>query len=103
MGHYRAVQPDPEARVGVAEFPRQIVAASSWLEELSREVPAKLGSKRALITWPMRDLAFSAKRVLPRVRSAFTDVEVVELPRAKHYFQEDEAETVAAAIRDRFA
>jgi haloalkane dehalogenase len=103
MGHYRAVQPDPEARVGVAEFPRQIVAAAPWLEELSREVSAKLRSKRALITWPMRDVAFSAKRVLPRVRSAFTDVQVVELPQAKHYFQEDESEPVAVAIRDRFA
>jgi haloalkane dehalogenase len=103
MEHYRAVQPTPEARVGVAEFPRQIVAATPWLEELSREVPAKLGSKRTLITWPMRDVAFSAKRVLPRVRSEFTDVHVVELPEAKHYFQEDAHGTVAAAIRDRFA
>jgi haloalkane dehalogenase len=50
----------------------------------------------------MRDLAFSAKRVLPRVRSAFTDVQVVELPAAKHYFQEDASEAVAAAIRERF-
>jgi haloalkane dehalogenase len=56
-----------------------------------------------LITWPMRDVAFSAKRVLPRVRSEFTDVHVVELPEAKHYFQEDAHGTVAAAIRDRFA
>jgi haloalkane dehalogenase len=103
MEHYRAVQPTPEARVRVAEFPRQIVAATPWLEELSREVPAKLGSKRTLITWPMRDVAFSAKRVLPRVRSEFTDVHVVELPEAKHYFQEDAHGTVAAAIRDRFA
>ena len=103
MDHYRAVQPTPEARVGVAEFPRQIVAATPWLEQLSRDVPTKLGSKRTLITWPMRDFAFSAKRVLPRVRSAFKDVRVVELADAKHYFQEDAPGTVAAAIRERFA
>ena len=103
MEHYRAVQPTPEARVGVAEFPRQIVAATPWLEQLSRDVPEKLGSKRTLITWPLRDFAFSAKRVLPRVRSTFADVEVVELPEAKHYFQEDAFDRVAAAIRARFS
>ncbi|HEX2046872.1 MAG TPA: alpha/beta fold hydrolase [Acidimicrobiales bacterium] len=103
MEHYRAVQPTPAHRVGVAALPRQIVAARPWLEELSRTVPARLGDKRALITWPLRDMAFPARRMLPRARAAFRDVTVVELPRAKHYFQEDCADEVTAAISERFS
>ena len=102
MDHYRAVQPTPEARRGVAEFPRQIVAASDWLARLERDVATSLHDKRVLITWPMRDVAFSAKRELPRVRDSFSDHVVVELPEARHYFQEDASEDVARAIVERF-
>jgi haloalkane dehalogenase len=51
----------------------------------------------------MRDVAFPVKRVLPRVRNGFDDVRVVELREAKHYFQEDAPDLVAAAIRERFS
>jgi haloalkane dehalogenase len=50
----------------------------------------------------MRDVAFSAKRELPRVRDSFSDHVVVELPEARHYFQEDASEDVARAIVERF-
>ncbi len=103
MEHYRAVQPTPAHRVGVAALPRQLVAAGPWLEELARTVPARLGGKKTLVTWPLGDTAFPAKRTLPRVCEAFGDVHVVELPGAKHYFQEDAASDVAAAIRQRFS
>ena len=43
MQHYRAVQPRPDARKGVAEMPKQILAARPLLGRLAREVPAKLG------------------------------------------------------------
>ena len=102
MDNYRGVQPTPEARVGVAEFPRQIVAATPWLEPLSSAVPRVLGGKRALIVWPMRDVAFRARDALPRVRAAFSDAVVVELPDARHYMQEDAPDEIARAIRDRF-
>jgi haloalkane dehalogenase len=102
MEHYRRVQPTPADRVGVAEFPRQILAATPWLAELSKAVPSELGAKRVLVTFPMRDVAFRAGDVLPRMREAFTDAEVVELPQAKHYFVEDAPDEVAAAIVRRF-
>src|SRR5215212_1490009 len=102
MDHYRRVQPTPEARVGVAEFPRQIVAATPWLAQLSVAVPRELGSKRVLITFPMRDVAFRPGDTLPRMRQAFSDAEVVELPRAKHYFVEDAPDEVAEAVLRRF-
>ena len=103
MDHYRAVQPTPEARIGVAELPRQIVAATPFLADLARSVPRLLGAKRALITFPMRDAAFRPDDVLPRLRSSFSDVTVVELRDAGHYFVEDAPDEVAAAVVDRFA
>jgi haloalkane dehalogenase len=100
--HYRAVQPNPAARVGVAEFPRQITAAAGWLARLHEAVAHNLADKPVLIVWPMRDVGFPARRTLPRVRAAFDDVEVVQLPEARHYFLEDASDPVAAAIRARF-
>lgn len=102
MEHYRAVQRSADARVAVAELPRQIVAARPWLAELASAVPRELGAKRALVTFPLRDVAFPAKTVLPRMRATFSDIEVVELPKAKHFFVEDAPGEVAAAIARRF-
>jgi haloalkane dehalogenase len=103
MEHYRAVQPAPAHRVGIAEFPRQIVAAGPWLEELAQTVPAKLGAKKTLVTWAARDTAFPEQRTVPRICAPFADVQLVRLPLAKHYFQEDAAEDVAAAVTERFS
>lgn len=99
--HYRLVQPTPEARRGVATMPKQIIDATPLLERLSRDVPEKLGSKRALIVWGLKDRGFRPS-MIPRVRQAFTDVEVVELERAKHYIQEDAPAEIADAIARRF-
>jgi len=89
MEHYRAVQPNPDARKSVAEMPKQLLAARPLLARLGREVPDKLGAKRALIVWGMKDFAFR-------------DHVLVELPTAEHFIQEDAPERIAAAISDRF-
>ena len=102
MEHYRRVQPTPEARVGVAELPRQIRDAHDFLAGLAEAVPRELGGKRVLITFPMRDAAFRPDAVLPRMRSTFKDARVVELENAGHYFIEDAPGEVAAAVRDYF-
>ncbi len=102
MTHYRAVQPNPEARKGVARMPREILAARPLLERLGREVPAKLGAKPALFVWGMKDFAFRPGPSLPRMRAAFPDHIVVELATAKHFIQEDAARAIAAAIIERF-
>jgi haloalkane dehalogenase len=64
-------------------------------------VPAKLGSKRALIPWGMKDPGFRPS-MIPRMRGAFPDAVVVELPQAKHYIQEDAPVEIADAIAERF-
>jgi haloalkane dehalogenase len=99
--HYRNVQPTPTARKGVAEMPKQIVGAQPLLERLSREVPAKLGSKPALFVWGMKDLGFRPS-MLRRMRLTFPDQMLVELPNAKHYIQEDAPAEIADAIGKRF-
>ena len=102
MEHYRRVQPTPEARVGVARMPKEILAAGLLLGRLAREVPDKLGVKPALLVWGMRDFAFRPGPNLPRMRAAFGDHELVELPDARHYIQEDAPERITEAIRNRF-
>jgi haloalkane dehalogenase len=102
MRHYRAVQPNPEARRGVAEMPKQIMAAHRLLARLAEEVPAKLGSKPALFVWGMKDFAFRPGPTLPHMRAAFPDHVLVELPDAKHFIQEDAPDEIAAAITERF-
>jgi len=102
MEHYRKVQPTPEARAGVARMPKEILAARPLLERLASEVPAKLGSKPALLVWGMKDFAFKPGPNIPRMRAAFADHRLVELPDAKHYIQEDAPERITEAILDRF-
>jgi haloalkane dehalogenase len=102
MEHYRRVQPSSEARVGVARMPKEILAARPLLERLASDVPAKMGAKPVLLVWGMKDFAFPPGPNIPRMRRAFTDHVIVELPAAKHYIQEDAAERIAEAIDERF-
>ncbi|MFF9499733.1 haloalkane dehalogenase [Streptomyces sp. NPDC014656] len=100
--HYRMAQPTKESRRGLAVMPGEIRAARPLLEDLARDVPARLGSKPALAIWGMRDMVFRPKACLPRIRSAFTALEVVELRRAKHFIQEDAPDRIVTAITEHF-
>jgi haloalkane dehalogenase len=102
MAHYRGVQGSPEDRAGVARMPKEILAAAPLLERLAREVPANLGGKPALLVWGMKDVAFRPGPMLPRIRGAFPDHVLVELPNAKHFIQEDAPDQIAQAIVERF-
>ncbi|MGK8503478.1 haloalkane dehalogenase [Nocardia asiatica] len=100
--HYRAVQPTADARRGLAVTPGQIRAARPLLERLARDVPALLGDKPTLLTWGMRDMAFRPNTCIPRMRATFADLEVVELPHARHFIQEQAPDAITAAIAKRF-
>lgn len=100
--HYRGVQATPGLRVAVAQAPRQIVAAAPWLAALEGRVQRSLADRRVLVTYPMADRAFPAKTTLPRFRATFDDIQVVELPGAKHFFLEGQSPRVVEAIRARF-
>ncbi|MGO3328330.1 alpha/beta fold hydrolase [Gordonia sp. (in: high G+C Gram-positive bacteria)] len=99
---YRAVQPDWDARRGLAVMPAQIRAARPLLAKLSTDVPTTLGAKPALAVWGMRDMVFRPNTCLPRVRDSFADLTVVELPEAGHFVPEDAPYALARAIVDRF-
>ena len=101
MEHYRAVQPTPEMRAGMAQFPIEILASGEWLDELDGQVKTNLVSKQVLLVWGMKDLSFRPK-FLTRLKEEFPDQVVVELPEAKHFIQEDAPDEIIAAITDRF-
>jgi len=101
MDHYRAVQPTPEMRVALPIAPREILASGDWLEDLDAQVKANLASKRVLLVWGMKDMAFRPK-FLTQMKGIFPDRVVVELPESKHFIQEDAPDEIIAAIIDRF-
>jgi haloalkane dehalogenase len=101
MEHYRAVQPTPDLRVGLARAPRDILDSGDWLQDLEAQVKANLASKPALLVWGMKDFGFRPK-LLARMKQVFSNPVVVELPDAKHYIQEDAPDEIIAAIIDRY-
>lgn len=100
--HYRLVQPTEAARRGLTFMPKEIRAARPLLDGLARDVPARLGHKPTLAVWGMRDMIFRPKACIPRIHAAFTDLHVVELPRARHFIQEHAPGEIISAIADRF-
>ncbi|MFE9785991.1 haloalkane dehalogenase [Nocardia salmonicida] len=102
IDHYRMVQPTTESRRGLGVIARQIRDARPLLDQLSRDVPAILGDKPTLLVWGMRDMVYRPKAHIPRMRSVFTDLEVVELPRAQQFIQEHAPNEIAEAIAKRF-
>lgn len=100
--HYRAVQPTAQARQALTVTPREIRAARPLLSRLAEDVPAALGDKPTLLVWGMRDMVFRPSACIPRMRAAFSDLEVTELPRARHFIQEYEPAAIATAIAGRF-
>ena len=99
MRHYRGVQPTPEARTGVAVFPRQILAAQAWLSELAAGVQRSLASKPLLLFWGVRDPLLRPS-MLARWKATFVHHRVVELANAKHFIQEDAPAEMARGILD---
>jgi haloalkane dehalogenase len=102
MEHYRCAQPTPEARWGVAEFPRQILASAGWLERLASQAPPALGDKPVLLVWGMKDPGFGSRKVIQRWQRAFPSAEVVVLADASHYIQEDAPDQIADAVIKHF-
>ncbi|MFJ9870259.1 haloalkane dehalogenase [Streptomyces sp. NPDC101165] len=100
--HYRTVQPTAEARRGLTVMPKEIRAARPLLDQLARDVPVLLGDKPTLLVWGMRDMVFRPNACIPRIRDTFTDLDVVELPRARHFIQEHAPDAIVEAIAKRF-
>ena len=96
---YQDAQPTPEARRGVAEFPRQIRRARPMLEQLATNAPKALGSKPVELVWAMKDPAFGNVAVLARWERDFPSAHVTKIENANHYIQEDAPAELADAVR----
>lgn len=95
---YQDAQPAPEARRGVAEFPRQIRLARPMLERLAGEAPKALGNKPMELVWAMKDPAFGNVAVMARWQRDFPKAHLTRVDNANHYIQEDAPEAIAAAV-----
>ena len=71
MDHYRGPQPTPAARRGVAEFPRQILAARPWLQRLAERAPNVLRDKPVLLICGRNNPAFGTQDVIDRWKTCF--------------------------------
>ena len=87
----------PLERRGVAAFyPGQITAASEYMAEVEAGL-RRVGDRRALIFWGMRDRGFP-RADLERFEKAFPDHKTIELADAGHFFFEDSAEQMVKEI-----
>lgn len=96
MYHYREAMPTPTSRIGAAEFPVQLTAATPWLARLETDVAARLSNVPLLLTWGLHDPMFS-RPFMERFRETFRAARVHRLD-AKHYIQEDAPKEIAEAI-----
>ena len=94
--HYLRPLPTAEDRKGCYVFPKQIVAATPWLDELSRRLPT-LAGKPKLIVWGMKDIAFRPKE-LARWERTFPDARIVRLPTVGHFVQEEAPDALGEAV-----
>ena len=96
MEHYREPLPTPLSRIGVAEFPRQLLAATLWLGDLRDQVRDRLVNVPLLLVWGIHDVAFQ-RTFMERFREDFRLTTVHRLD-AKHYIQEDQPGEIARAV-----
>ena len=61
-----------------------------------------LRQKPMLLVWGMKDPLFGKQRVINRWKRDFPAAELVTLPGANHFIQEDGPEEIAAAVIAKF-
>jgi haloalkane dehalogenase len=94
---YLAPWRDPARRAAAVIAPRQLIAASSYLENVEANLP-KLADRPALIVWGTKDFAFrDAER--ERFERLFWRHKTVLLDDASHFLQEDAGDRIAESIR----
>ena len=95
---YLAPFKDRKMRHPTHIFPKQLMAAKPFLQEIENGLPA-IKDKPALILWGDSDFAFKEKE-RSRFRHAFPDHRDVDLTGAGHFIQEDAPDAISAAIAD---
>ncbi len=98
LSAYTKPFPTPESRMGTAVFPKQIVAATPWLEEIESQLH-RLADKPVHFVFGLKDLITKPPEI-KRWLSHFPDATVIKEPSAAHYTQEDCPEHYVTAVRN---
>ena len=96
LRHYLAPLSTPDERMASWVFPRQIIKSSDWLSSLWQRRSA-LASKRILLAWGMKDIAFREKE-LRQWQAAFPAAQTVMFPDTGHFVAEEQAKELAHQI-----
>ena len=98
MAMWRGPFPTVESRLPVRVFPREIVSAMSFLEEVESGLD-RIADRPALLFHADKDVAFGW-RELKRWESVFSNHRPYILEGAGHYWQDDAGNEAVLAIRD---
>ncbi len=88
----------PEDRTGEALFPRQIIAATPWLEQ-TWELRGAIADRPTLLVWGMRDPVFRPD-VLARLAAAFPHHRIERQAEVGHFVSEEMGPGLAKLIGD---
>lgn len=100
---YLAPHPTYSSRTSILVFPREIPADSSgrvadFLGDVETGLQ-KLRDKPTMIAWAMKDIAFLPQYLDELWLRDFPDADVLRLPDAGHYLQEDAYERIVPKLR----
>ena len=98
MDHYRRPFPTAASREPTHVFPRELLAARPFLEEVERGLE-RLRDRPALLCFSDGDPVFG-ERERDRFAARLPNHEKVTIERAGHYLQEDAPRDIARAIAD---
>jgi len=94
---YFAPWRDPARRAPAAIGPKQLIAATDYLNEVEANLP-KIAGRPALIVWGTKDFAFrDAER--KRFEATFPNHRTILFDNASHFLQEDVGDQIAAAFK----
>lgn len=103
MRHYIEVAPSPHSRAGHPRFAKAIVGETAWLDALEQRVRANLSDLPMLRIMGMKDVPLTTKAYLRKWDELWPNATKLDLPKAGHFWQEDEPVTAATAIIDAHA
>lgn len=89
--------PTPQDRQAIVSLARDLCHAADWYDDLWRRREA-IKDIPALLLWGLKDPIFKKKH-LARWQELFSNAQTTTFPKAGHFLQEEEAETLPALIR----
>jgi haloalkane dehalogenase len=100
---YLAPHPTWSSRTPILVFPRQIPSGptgpvADLTGELEQLLEQHFRAKPVMIAWAMKDLAFPPEMLEQLWLKTFPDAEVMRIPDAGHYLQEDAYERIVPAL-----